>query len=139
MSDLNRRSALALFSVATAAPLVGLATPAAAEMYGPNEGKEIMPGTRQVDLGEYPVSIGGYKKAVVTDYVTAPGGVFPVDTMKNDMICHILEGQYWVKQNDWVFTAKAGHVFTCATGMTEEDKNTGTVTAIMRVTDLLTA
>ena len=139
MNDLNRRSALALFSVAAATPLVGLSTPAAAAMYGPNDGKEILPGVRQVELGEWPVNIATYKKAVVNDYVAAPGASFPVETMKNDMICHILEGEYWVKQDDKEFTAKTGHVFTCTIGMTEEDKNTGSVAAVMRVVDLLPA
>ena len=49
MEDMNCRSAMALgLTVAAATPLVALATPAAAAMYSLEDGKEIMPGVRQV-------------------------------------------------------------------------------------------
>ena len=140
MENMNRRSAMAFgLTVAAATPLVALATPAVAEMYGPDEGKEILPGIRQVELGEWPVSFATYKKAVVNDYIFAPGSGFPNEAMKNDMVCHMLEGEVWVKQGDKEYTAKAGHVFACAKDSFEEDKNQSSAAAVMRVIDLLPA
>jgi quercetin dioxygenase-like cupin family protein len=55
-----------------------------------------------------------YKRAEVADYLFAPGSGFPDEVMKNDMICQIMEGEIWVKQGAKAYTAKAGHVFTCA-------------------------
>ncbi|HEU0222244.1 MAG TPA: hypothetical protein VFR34_08575 [Paracoccaceae bacterium] len=140
MEDINRRSALAVgLTMAAAAPLVALATPAAAEMYAPDAGKEILPGVRQVDLGKFPVDFATYKSAVLTDYVVAPGSGFPNEAMKNDMVCQITEGELWVKQGEKEFMAKTGHVFACAKDSFEEDKNQGNVAAVMRVIDLLPA
>lgn len=139
MDDVNRRSAMTLgLTMAAAAPLVSLPTSAAAEMYGPDAGKEIMPGIRQVELGEWPVNFGGYTKAVVNDFVMAPGSAFPEEAMKNDMICHMLEGETASIQDGKPFTAKAGLVYSCATGMVGSDKNEGSIPAVMRVYDLLT-
>jgi quercetin dioxygenase-like cupin family protein len=136
MESLNRRSAL--FLGVALAPAVGLPRPAAAaSMYAPDAGKEIMPGIRQVDLGKWPIGIATYKTAVVTDYVFAPGSGFPDEAMKNDMICQIMEGEVWVKQGDKAYTAKAGHVFACAKDTFEEDKNQSNATAVMRVIDLM--
>ena len=56
--------------------------------------------------------------------------------MKNDMICHILEGEFRTKKDSKEFTA--GDVFVCTTGETEEDTNPGQVDAVMRVIDLMT-
>ncbi len=138
MEQMNRRSALTLGLTAVAAtPLAALATPAAAEMYGPGAGKEILPGIRQVDLGKWPVSFATYKTAVATDYIFAPGSGFPNEAMKNDMICQILEGEIWIKQGETPYTAKTGHVFACAKDSFEEDKNQGSTAAVMRVIDLL--
>jgi hypothetical protein len=137
MENMNRRSALALGLSASTVPLLALATPAAAAMSAADAGKEIMPGVRQVELGEWPVAIATYKKAVMNDYIVAPGSGFPVDTMKNDMVCIIMEGKFDVKQDGKPFTADTGHVFTCATGQTEEDTNPGDVAAVMRVIDLM--
>jgi hypothetical protein len=140
MEGMNRRSAMALGLTAVATtPLVALATPAAAAMYGPDDGKEILPGIRQVDLGKWPVSFATYKTAVATDYIFAPGSGFPNEAMKNDMICQMLEGEVWVKQGENEYTAKTGHVFACAKDSFEEDKNQGSAAAVMRVIDLLPA
>ena len=142
MTSITRRSALALSMVAPALALPKQA--AAAEMYGPDAGKEILPGVRQIDLGKFPVNFGGYKTAAVTDYAAKPGAVFPDDVMKNDMVCVILSGEYLVKQSgpgaaDHEFTVKAGGVFSCAKDSHESDKNTSSVQAVMRVVDLLPA
>jgi hypothetical protein len=140
MEKIDRRSALAFGLIAGAGvPLAALATPAAAAMYGPDAGKKIMPGVRQVDLGKWDVPLPTYKKVVITDYIVAPGSGFPPDKMKNDMICQILEGEFQVKQvgPDNEFTSKAGDIFVCVKDQSEEDKNTGQVDAVMRVIDLM--
>ncbi len=140
MDVLNRRSAMSLgLTMAAAVPLVTLPTPVAAEMYGPDAGTEIMPGIRQVEIGEWPVKFGGYTKVMVNDFVMGPGTAFPEEVMKNDMLCQILEGEIWIKQDGKEFTAKVGHVYSCVTGAVEEDKNEGSTAAIMRVIDLLAA
>ena len=142
MTSITRRSALALGMLA---PTLALPQPAsAADMYGPDDGKEILPGIRQIDLGKFPVDFGGYKTSVVTDYTAKPGAEFPDDVMKNDMVCVILSGEYTVKQSgpgaaDHEFVVKAGGVFSCAKDSHESDKNTSNVQAVMRVVDLLPA
>ena len=138
MEDLDRRSALVL-GVAIAVPAFALPRSAAAAMYGPGDGKEVLPGIRQVDLGTWPVSFATYKSAVVSDYVFAPGSGFPNEAMKNDMICQIVEGEIWVKQGELEYTAKTGHVFACGKGTFEEDQNRSDAAAVMRVIDLLPA
>jgi quercetin dioxygenase-like cupin family protein len=137
MQNVNRRHALIL-GAALASPLALASTSAKAAMYGADAGKEILPGVRQVDLGKWQVGLPTYKTVVITDYIVAPGSGFPSEAMKNDMICHILEGEFQVKQGDKEFTSKAGDVFVCVKDQTEEDKNTGQVDAVMRVIDLMT-
>ncbi len=137
MENLDRRSALVL-GAAVILPLVSVSRPAAAAMYAADAGKEIMPGIRQVELGKWPLELAAYKNAAVNDYIVAPGAAFPEEKMMNDMICHIVEGEFLVKKGDKEFTAKAGHVYTCTKDSLEADKNTGSVAAVMRVIDLLT-
>jgi hypothetical protein len=135
MDTIDRRSAM-LVGTALLLPALGASRSANAAMYAKDAGKEIMPGVRQVDLGKWPAQLPNYKTIVITDYVVAPGHGFPPDTMKNDMICHILEGEFRVKK-DKEFTAKAGDVFACIIGESEEDTNPGQVDAVMRVIDLM--
>ena len=140
MDGLNRRSALTLgVSVVAAAPLAVLPAPAAAEMYAADAGKEIMPGIRMVELGEWPVNFGGYKRAVANDYIVSPGASFPEEAMKNDMLCQIMEGEIMINQDGNVSTAKAGQVYSCMIGTVETDKNESAAAAIMRVIDLFPA
>lgn len=138
MENIDRRSAMVL-GAAMFVPAVTSARPANAAMYAKDAGKEIMPGVRQVDLGKWPAALPNYKTIVITDYVVAPGSGFPPDKMKNDMICHILEGEFKAKKDGKEFTSKAGDVFVCITGETEEDTNPGQVDAVMRVIDLMTS
>lgn len=137
MSDINRRSALAIGF----AGLSGLVLPgqAAAQTYGPNEGKELTQGVRQIDLGERESLISAYKKIRLRDIVLQPGAKTPNNTMMNDMLCHMTEGELVVVQNDKQFTVKKGDVWTCAKGITTEGtQNRSSAVAIMRVIDLLT-
>ena len=140
MVVLNRRTALTLgLSVVAAGPLVVLPAPAAAEMYAADAGKEIMPGIRQVELGEWPVNFGGYKRAVANDYIIGPGTGFPEDAMKNDMLCQMMEGELQITLDGKPFAGKAGHTFSCVVGTTEKDMNDSGAAAIMRVIDLFPA
>lgn len=138
MDNLDRRSALAV-GAALVLPLISMPRSASAAMYPPDAGKEAVPGVRQVEIGAWPIDLGSYKKAMVNDYVFSPGSGFPEEAMKNDMICQIMEGEIWVKQGDKEYTAKAGHVFTCAANTPEEDKNKSDAVAVMRVIDLFPA
>ena len=138
MSDLDRRTALA-FGLVGGSGLV-LPCAAAAQTYGPNEGKERGPGVRQVDLGERDSSIPTYKTVRLRDIVVQPGAKTPDSMMMNDMLCHMVEGELAVVQNDKQFTVKKGDVWTCARGITTEGtQNKGTTVAVMRIIDLLPA
>ena len=137
MLDIDRRSALAI----GIAGLSGLVLPeqAAAQTYGPNEGKELTRGVRQIDLGERESLIPAYKKVRLRDIVLQPGAKTPDNAMMNDMLCHMTEGDLAVVQNDKQFTVKKGDVWTCAKGITTEGtQNKGNAVAIMRIIDLLT-
>jgi quercetin dioxygenase-like cupin family protein len=137
MLDIDRRSALAIGF----AGLSGLVLPeqAAAQTYGPNEGKELTQGVRQIDLGERESLIPAYKKVRLRDIVLQPGGRTPDNAMMNDMLCHMTEGELAVVQNDKQFTVKKGDVWTCAKGIsTEGTQNKNNAVAIMRIIDLLT-
>jgi quercetin dioxygenase-like cupin family protein len=137
MLDIDRRSALAI----GLAGLSGLVLPehAAAQTYGPNEGKELTQGVRQIDLGERESLIPAYKKVRLRGIVLQPGAKTPDNAMMNDMLCHMTEGELAVVQNDKQFTVKKGDVWTCAKGITTEGtQNKGNAVAIMRIIDLLT-
>jgi quercetin dioxygenase-like cupin family protein len=137
MLDIDRRSALAI----GIAGLSGLVLPeqAAAQTYGPNEGKELTQGVRQIDLGERESLIPAYKMVHLRDIVLQPGAKTPDNAMMNDMLCHMTEGELAVVQNDKQFTVKKGDVWTCAKGITTEGtQNKGNAVAIMRIIDLLT-
>jgi hypothetical protein len=141
MDDIDRRSAMSLgLTLAVATPLVALATPAAAAMYGPEDGKEIMPGLRQVMIGEYPATFGGYAKVVVSDYIYAPGMAEPSSAMPNDMICQMMEGELLTKLRDEApSVSKVGRIWTCAKDALEQNTNQSDAIAVMRTIDLLPA
>ena len=79
MSDLDRRSALALGLTGVSGRV--LSDAAAAQTYGPNEGKERGPGVRQVDLGERQSLIPAYKTVRLRDIVIQPGAKTPDNMM----------------------------------------------------------
>jgi quercetin dioxygenase-like cupin family protein len=140
MEAVNRRSTLALGLTMAATPLVAWATPAAAQTYGPDEGKEVAPGVRVIALGERPSNIPAYATVKLRDVVIQPGAKTPEIMMPNDMLCHMTEGELSVVQNKKAFTVKKGDVWTCAKAdNTEGTQNTSNAVAIMRVIDLMTA
>jgi quercetin dioxygenase-like cupin family protein len=138
MEDMDRWSALALGLTAAATSALVLPEPAAAQTYGPNEGKELAPGIRQVDLGKRETMIKGFKTVSMRDIVFQPGKATAERPMENDMLCHITEGELRIKQGSKEFTAKKNDVYSCAKGEPEQATNAGSTVAIMRVIDLLT-
>ena len=139
MEDIDRRSALAL-GVATAATLPAVFTPAPAfaQRYRPDEGKEIAPGVRRIDLTKRASEIPAYATVSMRDIVYQPGSKSENPAMLNDMVCHCLEGELQVSQGpDKQFVAKTGDVWSCMKGMPETNVNTGSTIAIMRVIDLI--
>lgn len=138
MDKIDRRSALAL-GIASAA---ALAAPASAFGQAPSaaEGKGAAPDVLRIARGKREAMFGNYKTVAMRDIVYPPGASTDNPGMKNDMICHVVEGELTVSQGEGKeFVAKAGDVWTCALGQPEVNKNTGSSLAIMRVTDLLTA
>jgi hypothetical protein len=99
MEDIDRRSALA-FGFATAATLPVLLTPtlASAQRYRPDEGREIVPGVRRVDLTKRVSEIPAYATVSMRDMVYQPGSKSENPAMPNDMVCHCLEGELQVSQ-----------------------------------------
>ena len=138
MEDITRRSAMALGVTVAATPLLAEATPAKAEMYGPEDGKEYHPGVRVVMLGNRASMIPAYKTVQLSDTVFQPGSTWPDEPMPNDMVCTVIEGELEITQGDMKFTCKSGDVYSCGKDTHEEATNKGTVAAVMRVVDLLT-
>ncbi|ATU94982.1 hypothetical protein [Phyllobacterium zundukense] len=140
METVNRRSTLALGLTMAATPLMTWATPVAAQTYGPDEGKELAPGVREIALGERASNIKAYAMVKLRDVVIQPGAKTPDNMMENDMLCHMTEGELSVVQNEKKFTVKKGEVWTCAKAdTTEGTQNTSSAVAIMRVIDLMPA
>src|SRR5918994_971901 len=139
MEEIRRRSVLAIGLAAAAAPALVSSRAAMAQAYGPDEGKEIAPGVREIEVSQREAIIPGYKTVKMLDFVFQPGSHAPQETMEHDMVCHMAEGELRVVQNGQEFRAKKGDVYTCAKGTTEEDWNEGNVVAVMRVTVLLPA
>ena len=139
MEHIDRRAALA-FGFATAATLPALLTPtpAFAQRYRPDEGREIAPGVRRIDLTKRASEIPAYATVSMRDVVYQPGSKSENPAMANDMVCHCLEGELQVSQGpDTQFVAKTGDVWSCMKGMPETNVNHGSTIAIMRVIDLI--
>jgi quercetin dioxygenase-like cupin family protein len=139
MDDMDRRTALT-FGFVTAATLPAVLTPtlASAQRYRPDEGREIAPGVRRVDLTKRASEIPAYATVSMRDTVYQPGAKSENPAMPNDMVCHCLEGELQVSQGPGKqFVAKTGDVWSCMKGMPEADVNTGSTIAIMRVIDLI--
>jgi quercetin dioxygenase-like cupin family protein len=139
MEHLDRRVALALgFATAAAVPALLTPTPASAQRYRPDEGREIAPGVRRVELTKRASEIPGYATVSMRDVVYQPGSKSENPAMANDMVCHCLEGELQVSQGPGQqFVAKTGDVWSCKKGMPETNVNHGSTVAIMRVIDLI--
>jgi hypothetical protein len=123
---------------AIAAALAGGGSPARAQTYRADEGKELAPGVRAVELGKGAAMIPGYKTVSLIDLVFQPQSNLPVSAMPNAMICHITEGELMVLQDGKEFQAKKNHVWTCAEGTKEGARNDANALAVMRIANLLT-
>jgi mannose-6-phosphate isomerase-like protein (cupin superfamily) len=144
MKEINRRSALALgLSTAAATPLFAMATPAgAAEIvptYGPNDGKEIAPGVRIVEIGTWPSDMTGIKSVQVIDVVFQPEAADVESVMDNDMVCFITAGEFTIKKADKEFNVKKGEYYTCGKGKTDHATNLSKEVGIHRVAILIPA
>jgi quercetin dioxygenase-like cupin family protein len=137
MGKIDRRATFALGLSAAATSALILPLPAAAQTYGPNEGKEIAPGVRQIDLGKRASMIPAYKTISMVDLVFQPGASIPGKPMNNAMVCHVPEGELQIKQDNMDFAVKKGDVYSCGIGTTEQATNKGSTVAIMRVIYLL--
>ena len=136
MEHLNRRHALLGIAVASTFVPAGRAT---AQGSGPaTEGREIAPGVRRVDYTKRETMIPNYKTVSMRDNIYQPGASTS-STMPNDMVCHMLEGELTVDTGSGDNVYKKGDVWSCAKGMPERSKNTGSTVAIMRIIDLLPA
>ena len=146
MEEINRRSALTIgLATAAAMPLFALATPAgAAEIvptYGPNDGKEIAPGVRLVEVGKWGSDMTGIKSVLVLDVVFQPGAADKESVMDNDMVCFITSGEFTIKKTnpDKEFNVKKGEYYTCGKGKTDHATNISKEVGIHRITILIPA
>ncbi|HUR43195.1 MAG TPA: hypothetical protein VMZ01_03745 [Aestuariivirga sp.] len=138
MEDVNRRTALVAGLAAAAAPLfVSRASAAAIKEYGPDEGKELKPGIRLVEIGTFNSDIPAYKSIMMVDIVFQPGAVFPETVMDNDMVCYIAAGEFQIKKADKEFTLKEGDMYTCSKGKTDAATNVSAVVGIHRIAMLM--
>jgi len=134
MEQLNRRHAL--LNIA-AASVVLPAGSTAAQTSGTPEGREIAPGVRRVDYSKRDTMIPSYKVVSMRDNIYQPGASTSGASMANDMVCHMLEGELTVDTGSGENVFRKGDVWSCAKGMPERSRNTGSTVAIMRVIDLL--
>jgi len=146
MEEINRRSALTIgLATAAATPLFALATAVgAAEIvptYGPNDGKEIAPGVRIVEVGKWDFEKTGIKSILVLDAVFQPGAADKESVMDNDMVCLITSGEFTIKKTnpDKEFNVKKGDYYTCSKGKTDHATNISKEVGIHRITVLIPA
>ena len=116
MEDMNRRSAIALGLTAATLPILGLPTPAAAAAYGPDEGQEVHPGIRVIELGKRESMIAAYKEIALIDLVFQPAAVYPDEAMMHDMVCQVTDGELQIKQGSMEFAVKPGDIYSCGKG-----------------------
>ena len=136
MENVDRRSTVVLGLAAASAVLFAGAGVAEAAV---GDETEAAKGVKVKILGEGPAMIPGFKTVRLRDMIFQPGSSVSVNTMKNPMVCHITEGELQLTQDGKPFVAKKNFVWTCNTGTTEGATNSGSVVAVMRITDLLTA
>jgi hypothetical protein len=133
--DINRKTLLGLGLGAASSLLVGPREIAVAAV---GDEKKLAEGVTVKILGEEMSMVPGFKSVRLRDISFQPGSDLKPAKMPNNMVCHILEGELQVNQNDKKFSAKKDYVWTCTVGTTEGAANTGKTVAIMRIADLLT-
>ena len=133
---ISRRTALVTgLVVLPAIPLMTRTASAVPRQYGKDEGQELKPGVRLIELGSRPSHIPAYKTVQMVDIVYQPGASEPVgEPMDADMVCQTIVGELDVTVGEENFTTKEGDVWSCAKGSTREGaKNNGSDIAVMRV------
>ena len=136
MKKMDRRSAIAL-GVATTTALIAAPGTSQAQIRSATEGKEILPGVRQIDVSPpRPSKLPGFKTVSMRDVALQPGGEIPEHPMPNAMLCHVTQGELAVRQDGKAFTAKMGDTWDCGKGTRETAKNNGTTVAVMRIIEL---
>ena len=142
---MSRRTAVTLsLSAATAAPLLisaRSAKAAGAPNYGPNEGTELSPGRRMVEIGEIPSEMEAYKSIKIVDVVYQPGAADPTEAVMNsDMLCYILAGEFRIKKaGQEPYNVKEGDFYTCGKGKTDKATNISSGVGIHRIVMLMSA
>lgn len=150
MTDINRRSSLALAFAAASTPFFAFATSAKAAgggvpKYGPNEGKDIGFGRRLVEVGEVESQIDAYKTVKIIDVVYQPGAGDPVPPpddkgMDVDMVCHIMAGEFKIQKKGLApYVVKEGFLYTCGKGKTDQATNLSSEIGIHRIALLIPA
>ena len=92
-----------------------------------------------MDYTKRETMIPNYKTVAMRDHIYQPGASTSGGSMPNDMVCHMLEGELTVDTGAGDNLYKKGDVWSCAKGLPERSKNTGSTVAIMRIIDLLPA
>jgi quercetin dioxygenase-like cupin family protein len=142
---MSRRAAVTLgLSAITTAPLFASATSAkaaGAPNYRPNEGRELSPGRRLVEIGEIPSEMDAYKSIKVVDVVYQPGAADPKEAVMDvDMMCYILAGEFSIKKTGKEpYTVKEGDFYTCGKGRTDKATNISSGVGIHRIAMLMPA
>ena len=136
MEEVNRRSAIG-FGMTGA--LFALTTPAIAQEYGPNDGKELSPGVRMVEIGTRDSDLPAYKSIQIVDVVWQPGATSSSDPMPYDMVCQIMAGEFKTKKATKEYTLKKGDVYTCGKGTTDIATNTSKGVGVHRIAMLIAA
>jgi quercetin dioxygenase-like cupin family protein len=134
MEQLNRRQTL--LNIAVASVILPIES-ASAQTSGSPESREVAPGVRRVEYSKRETMISNYKTVSMRDNIYQPGASTSGSSMANDMVCHMLEGELTVDTGSGDPLYKKGDVWSCAKGMPERSKNTGSTVAVMRVIDLL--
>jgi hypothetical protein len=137
MKDIDRRTALILGLAAASVPAVGVG-PAVAQTTGAPADKNLGPGVVERIYGRVPSMVPGFKTVQLRDIIFEPKSHWEARSMPQPMVCHIVEGELRIVQDGKEMKAPKNFVYTCNTGMREEDFNEGTSVAVMRVYDLMT-
>ncbi len=132
---IDRRMVIALGAVGASALFLGGTRRAAAQA---GEWKELAPGIKLRTVSEAESIFPGYAKVQLAEVTFAPGSTIE-DTMKNAMVCEILDAPVELERAGRVRTLKPGDVYTCKIGTKERVTNKGNATSVMKVFNLLTA
>jgi quercetin dioxygenase-like cupin family protein len=133
--NISRRVALASGLTLSTMPFLARSAGAVPKAYGPEEGKELSPGVRMIELGTRDSNIAAYKTVQMVDIVYQPGAADPPgEVMEADMVCQTIVGELEVTAGEQKFTAKEGDVWSCGKGSTKESAaNKGSEAAVMRI------